>query len=207
MIRGIKIYQKFIKMGLIVLLICTITGCESEVAEYKKELDIANEKVAELTKQLEDAKRENKKLSIKVANFEYAKKLKEKQETVQENDVEIVVTDKINKPKDINSGIYYDYCKLSFEITNNTDKDIQGIEGMLEISDIFGKNILTVSCDFLGKTIKPHEQIVNDTLGYDINEFNTEDRKLYDTDFRDLKFAYKVKTIVFTDGTNKKISY
>ena len=69
--------------------------------------------------------------------------------------------------------------------------------------DIFGKEIVSMNCDFTGKTIPPGKSITVKNLTYEVNEFMDKDVKLYTTDYKDLKFSYKVKTIVFTDGTTK----
>ncbi len=96
------------------------------------------------------------------------------------------------------------YSNLKFEITNNTDKDIQGIQGKLKIMDLFGKEILTAGCDFTGHTIPAGETVVNDDLSFEINEFINEHMKLYTTAYEDLKSEYTVTQIVFTDGTVKE---
>ena len=93
---------------------------------------------------------------------------------------------------------------MKFKITNNTDKDIQGIEGKLKIMDLFGKEILTAGCDFTGHTIPAGETVVNDDLSFEINEFINEHMKLYTTAYEDLKSEYTVTQIVFTDGTVKE---
>lgn len=48
----------------------------------------------------------------------------------------IVVTEKTVTPKNISNWIFNNYVNLVFDITNNRDKAIKGIEGVLTISDL-----------------------------------------------------------------------
>ncbi|MCC3393603.1 hypothetical protein D4757_27640, partial [Enterocloster bolteae] len=59
---------------------------------------------------------------------------------IRQEDVTVSVTD-----KNTSTGKYGQmYCTTVFEVTNNTEKDIQGVEGDLKINDLFGKEILTL---------------------------------------------------------------
>lgn len=118
-------------------------------------------------------------------------------------DVTIVVVNKTNIPKNINAGLFSDQARLHISITNNTDKDIKGIQGVLDIQDMFGKSFLKSQCDLVGHTILPNETYLNEDLALEINQFMDDHMKLYNTDFSDLKFEYTVETIMFTDGTTK----
>lgn len=124
--------------------------------------------------------------------------------TVQSGDVTVLVTDKTVTPKNTDQWIFSNYVNFSFSITNNTEKDIQGIQGELKVSDLFGAEILTVGCDFTGQNFAAGETITNDELSFECNEFMSDHMKLYSEDYKDLKFAYTVKQIVFTDGTVKE---
>ncbi len=115
--------------------------------------------------------------------------------------VKVFVTDKTNTPMNINNWIFSDYVNFTFELTNNSEKTIKGIEGFLTIKDLFEKEILTCGCDFTGINIQPSATITVDNLSYECNQFLDEDRKLFKTDYEDLKFEYKIESIVYTDGT------
>ena len=127
-----------------------------------------------------------------------------KEAEIQAGDVVVRLIGKEDVEKDSSKWIFNSYSNLKFEITNNTDKDIQGIEGKLKIMDLFGKEILTAGCDFTGHTIPAGETVVNDDLSFEINEFIDEHMKLYTTAYEDLKSEYTVTQIVFTDGTVKE---
>ena len=122
----------------------------------------------ELESQLEAMTKERDSLKSELdtlkANIEEA----EKETTVQDGDVTVLVT---VTPKNPDQWIFSNYVNFVFSITNNTAKDIQGIQGELNISDLFGAEIMTVGCDFTGETITAGATITNDDLSFECNEF------------------------------------
>ena len=113
----------------------------------------------------------------------------------------VVVTDKTVTPKNTSNWIFSNYVNLVFDITNNGDKAIKGIEGILTTSDLFGKEILRNGCDFTGHTIEPGKTVTIKGLSLECNEFNDEHMKVFNTAFADLQFSYEITNIVYTDGT------
>lgn len=113
----------------------------------------------------------------------------------------IIVADKTVTPKDVNNWIFSNYVNFVFDITNNSDKAIKGIEGKLTVSDLFGKKIIDIECDFTGHTINSGETYRESDLCFECNEFVDEHMKLYNTDYSDLKFQYNISKIVYSDGT------
>ena len=124
--------------------------------------------------------------------------------TVQEGDITVLVTDKTVTPKDPDNWIFSNYVNFVFSITNNTEKDIQGIQGEVIVNDLFGKEILTVGCDFTGEIIPAGTTVTNDDLSFECNEFMSEHMKIFNENYKDLQFIYVTKQIVFTDGTVKE---
>lgn len=124
--------------------------------------------------------------------------------TVQEGDITVLVTDKTVTPKDPDNWIFSNYVNFIFLITNNTEKDIQGIQGEIIVDDLFGEEILTMGCDFTGEIIPAGTTVENDDLFFECNEFVSEDMKLFNENYKDLQFIYVTKQIVFTDGTVKE---
>ncbi len=113
--------------------------------------------------------------------------------------VMVVCTSKSNVPADFMKGRYSDRCEMTFEITNNTDRPIQGVQGLLIIDDLFGSNITKINCDFTGQTINPGETVENDEMGYEVNEFIDTDVKIWNERFDDLKISYLVNAVVYAD--------
>lgn len=158
----------------------------------------------ELETQLETVTKERDSLKSELDALKADIEEKEKETTVQDGDVTVLVTDKTVTPKNTDQWIFSNYVNFVFSITNNTEKDIQGIQGELHISDLFGAEIMTVGCDFTGETIAAGATITNDDLSFECNEFMDEHMKLFNEDYKDLKFNYIVKQIVFSDGTIKE---
>lgn len=121
---------------------------------------------------------------------------------VRDDEVVITVTNKSNLPKNTKAGRYSDRVELTFDIMNRTNKTIKGVQGNLTVCDLFGKEIMKISCDFTGNSISANETITVDDLGMDINQFMDSHIKFYNTGFSDLKFEYEVTNIVYDDGSS-----
>ncbi len=122
---------------------------------------------------------------------------------VRDDKIVFTVEDKINYEKDTSAWRFSPFVELVCKIENMTDKDIKGIEGELIINDLFGKQIITLEWDVTGEDISANGFITQKEYGLEINEFIDTHMKLYNTDYDDLKFEYKVKQIVYTDGTTE----
>lgn len=126
----------------------------------------------------------------------------------QAMDVEQYITiNLLNKDvvyEDLDKYIFNDYATFVFSVKNNTDKTIQGIEGRAIFYDLFDNEILSMGCDFTGQKINAGDTYIEDELALSINEFDSKQVKLLTTNYEDLKFRYKVETIVFSDGTSIK---
>ena len=122
-------------------------------------------------------------------------------EMKSEQYAKIVVVDKSVTPMDSSKWIFNNYVDMVFDVTNNSDKAIKGIEGTLTVSDLFDKEIISIGCDFTGHTIQPGETYRESDLSYECNQFVNTDMKFFNTEFSDLKFAYDITNIVYEDGT------
>lgn len=121
-------------------------------------------------------------------------------EKASDDEVVVEVTGKTNIEADIHSGRYSDRVALEIQVTNQTDKTIKGVQGVLTVDDLFGKKIISSNCDFTGQTILPGETVTYDGIGIDVNEFIDSHVKLYNEAFDDLSFSYKVSEIVFANN-------
>ena len=122
----------------------------------------------------------------------------------EEQYAKVVVTDKSITPKNISNWIFNNYVNFVFDITNNSNKAIVGIEGSLTVNDLFGKNIIIIGCDFTGHTIQPGETYTETRLSYECNEFVDADMQFFNTEYKDLQFSYEITSIVYEDGTTVK---
>lgn len=126
-----------------------------------------------------------------------------KTDLTESEKVTVIVADKQNLDINYSAGIYSPRVEFVFEVYNNTPKDIKGVQGILTIKDLFGVDIMSSSLDFVGQTIGADSSVTFSDMGIDINEFMDDHVKLYTTDFGDLKFEYKVTSIVYSDGTTE----
>ncbi|MEY8338196.1 hypothetical protein AALB16_09250 [Lachnospiraceae bacterium 62-35] len=124
---------------------------------------------------------------------------------VRDDKIILTVEDKINYEKDTGAWRFRPFVELVCKIENMTDKDIKGIEGGLIVNDLFGKQIITIGWDITGEDIPANGFIRQKDYGIEINEFIDTHMKLYNTDYDDLRFEYKVKQIVYTDGTTESL--
>ena len=118
-------------------------------------------------------------------------------EVENEDEVQVTLLRKDTVPKDALNGIYSDYVTFEFEVKNNTDRGIRGIQGVLIVNDLFGVEILRINCDLVGTVTLPGNSYIDKDLSYECNQFNDADMKFYKTHYRDLNFEYKVTSIAY----------
>ena len=129
-------------------------------------------------------------------------------ETNQDEDVpvNVNVVDKKNIPEDIYNGQFSPRVQFVIEVSNNSDKEIKGVSGVLTIKDLFGKDILSSTCDFTGQPIAVGSTVTFSDLGMDINEFMDDHTKLYNENYSDLIFEYKVESVVYSNGETESFN-
>lgn len=120
--------------------------------------------------------------------------------------VKVNVVDKKNIPEDIYAGRFFPRVQLIIEVSNNSDKDIKGVSGVLTIKDLFGKHIISLTCNFTGKNIAVGSTVTYSNLGMDINEFMSSHTKLYSEKYSDLIFEYEVDSIVYSNGERESFN-
>lgn len=139
-------------------------------------------------------------------NYNNGAPIESENEQVSSKDIEdvfVMVINKKNIPSDYDKFRFSERVEFTLSARNNTNKDIQGIQGVLEVQDLFGDKISRAQLNIVGEVIKPAETIIKEGMGFDVNQFIDEDVEIYNTDFKDLKFIYEVRKIVFADGTEK----
>ena len=137
-----------------------------------------------------------------LGSSEELEELKEKYTKLKSEEyVKIVVEDKSETPMDSSNWIFSNYVNFVFLITNNSDKPIVGVEGILTINDLFGKKIISMGCDFTGNTIDPGASYRESDLSFECNQFMDDHMKLFNTRFEDLD-VYKRQDYFFT-GTER----
>ena len=103
--------------------------------------------------------------------------------------------------KNIQKGDYSEFILFPYRVTNNSEKNIKGIEGIMHIYDMFGKSIMDIQWDITNGVIEAHNSMTVNDSGLEYNQFMDTHQKVYATAFEDLVFKYEFITVMFTDGT------
>jgi Uncharacterised protein family UPF0547. len=172
--------------------------------DYKKQLEDEAANYATNKKYNEAITNIDQLISVLGSEDEFTE-LKEKYTKMKaEQYVRIKVLDKGTLPKDTSEWRFNDRVTFVFEIKNNSEKTITGVEGVLTANDLFGKEIISLEADFTGISIKPQKSYREDRLSFECNPYIDEHVKLYNTAFKDLQFQYNITSIVYSDGTKIK---
>lgn len=123
--------------------------------------------------------------------------------TTESSKIMVIVIDKYNLPVNYDANRYSPRVEFDINIANLTKKSIKGIQGILIIKDLFGEKIISLNCDFTGKTIPANDNRTYEGIGFDINQFMDNHVKVYNEKFEDLIFEYEVTKIVYSDGTQE----
>lgn len=107
-------------------------------------------------------------------------------------------------PKDIESERFSPELSVPFVIKNNTDKDIAGVKGTIEVQDIFGAELkkLNISAD---KTIVAHGQATMADYVWELNQFNNDDEHLMSVDLSKVRAVFIPSMVVFADGSKESV--
>jgi hypothetical protein len=98
-------------------------------------------------------------------------------------------------------GDFLDQITMKLKFINNTGKDIKGIEGVVIFYDIFDNEIKTLDISY-DKGVEVDVPKIWDA-GFDYNQFMSEDIKLKNTDLKNLKYDWAIKTVVLIDGSKE----
>lgn len=125
---------------------------------------------------------------------------KKESESVASNDLNKKVVMTVEK-KGFVSQSFVDANTFTFKFTNNTNKNIEGVQGTINFMDLFGNSIQRIQLSY-DKGIKAGESKLYDAT-VDYNQFMDEDIKLKNTELSKLKYEWDVNTIVYTDGSTE----
>jgi hypothetical protein len=120
---------------------------------------------------------------------------------VQPKKVSLEITNKGFHEADIMSGDFQSQITMDVKFTNETDKEIKGVEGVLTFYDIFDNQIFATKVSY-DDGIPAHASKVWKSV-IDYNEFIDEDVKLKDTELQNLKYKWEVNTIIYKDDSKE----
>lgn len=123
------------------------------------------------------------------------------QDKIQSNKVSLEITKKGFYEADYMSGDYQDQITMDLKLTNETDKDIKGVEGVLTFYDIFDNKISSMIIRY-DKSIPTHQSKILEG-GRNYNQFIDEDIKLKEVELENLKYKWEITTIIYIDGSKE----
>jgi hypothetical protein len=85
---------------------------------------------------------------------------------------------------------------------NKTDKDIQGVKGVLHVNDLFGDKIVNVRWSY-DRGVPANKRAVETGSGLELNRFIDSHMKLWTTDFDKIKSNFEVQTIIFKGSSSR----
>lgn len=97
----------------------------------------------------------------------------------------------------IGAGYYYTF---GFVVSNNSPNDIKLIRGTMEVFDSQGNSLSTSSVEMSGKIKAKSSASWNIQLNVSKGD---NARKIWNSSLDELRITFKIKTIYFSDGTNK----
>lgn len=100
--------------------------------------------------------------------------------------------------------------ELDYKITNDTAKDIQAIKGVCHFKDVFDDEFLSIGATFsaVDKTennvFQSHYYYnLNNEYVYDVNQFDSDDMKLYNSSLSEIHFEFELTGIAYADGSSE----
>lgn len=202
-------YKKLICLLLVILVAVSMFGCGS--SELQKTISEQEEIISSLESQLQKEKsaeeEAEKSLSEEKQQREAAEKKLEAYEASEQEEQEntkegivVTLTDKYDMAMSQYLQDVYRYAVMEVSVTNNTGKDISGIDGYAYFYDMFGHLLMQIGADFAEEVIKDGETKVY-TKSYTCNMYITEESRFCNATFENTKLVYQIKKVVFADGT------
>lgn len=165
---------------------------------YKKNVEM-NQFLDETVKIYKE-KYDDLSFDFKIEKIAYEDEIKKtKTVTKGSDEVKIECIGKTNIEANILEGIYSDYSSFEFKITNESSKDIRGIQGNFYAYNLFGECILKGGADFTGKKI-PAGGSTKMKISKEINMFIDDDQDVQRESYDDLFFEYEVISVVYYES-------
>lgn len=136
---------------------------------------------------------------------ESVEKISKNEEIAEDNHLNtsltLVLEDIIPRDPSIDDNVYGYELNFILKYMNHTDKDIKGFIAETYFYDMFGELVYTLDFKYEWDVI-PANGSSNFNTAVDLNQFKDEDMRFYNLPFENMKFKYKIKSIIFTDGTS-----
>jgi hypothetical protein len=104
------------------------------------------------------------------------------------------------EPVDTKAGRFSPFYIVKTVAKNKGSVGIRAYTGVLEINDVFDRNIIRANWTHDSWPIAPGAEYADDSTGLQINQFMESHKKLVNTPPENLRFVFIVKSILFVDG-------
>jgi hypothetical protein len=168
---------------------------------WKQELEIKQEIEKQMRIQEEEAKRKRQQ-----EEKEIQEKLKEelKNKIIKmQNTVSVGLVNKILVEADIRKGQFQDMQYFKFGIKNKSDKDIEGVKGILALNDLFEKEVDSFEIKFDDGVKAGESAFWIESRRY--NQFMENHRAVAALDNEKYSTSFIPTTIIFKDGSTIQV--
>ncbi|MEK5432580.1 hypothetical protein MKY88_17060 [Lysinibacillus sp. FSL R7-0073] len=187
----------FLLLSLFYVLI--LSACNQKEESVDKSGEKEQEKVETLN-QVEKEKAETSNQDV-----ESIEKISNNEEIAEDNHLNtsltLVLEDVIPRDPSIDHNVYGYELNFILKYINHKDKDIKGFLAETYFYDMFGELVYTLDFKYEWDVI-PANGSTNFNTAVDLNQFKDADMRFYNLPFENMTFNYKIKSIIFTDGTS-----
>ncbi|ODV57364.1 MULTISPECIES: hypothetical protein [Lysinibacillus] len=187
----------FLLLSLFYVLI--LSACNQKEESVDKSGEKEQEKVETLNQE------EKEKAETSNQDVESIEKISNNEEIAEDNHLNtsltLVLEDVIPRDPSIDHNVYGYELNFILKYINHTDKDIKGFLAETYFYDMFGELVYTLDFKYEWDVI-PANGSTNFNTAVDLNQFKDADMRFYNLPFENMTFNYKIKSIIFTDGTS-----
>lgn len=189
----------FLLLSLFYVLI--LSACNQKEESVDKSGENEHEKVETLNQE----EKEKAETSNQDDLVESVEKISNNEEIAEDNHLNtsltLVLEDVIPRDPSIDNNVYGYELNFILKYINHTDKDIKGFLAETYFYDMFGELVYTLDFKYEWDVI-PANGSTNFNTAVDLNQFKDADMRFYNLPFENMTFNYKIKSIIFTDGTS-----
>lgn len=189
----------FLLLSLFYVLI--LSACNQKEESVDKSGENEQEKVETLNQE----EKEKAETSNQDDLVESVEKISNNEEIAEDNHLNtsltLVLEDVIPRDPSIDNNVYGYELNFILKYINHTDKDIKGFLAETYFYDMFGELVYTLDFKYEWDVI-PANGSTNFNTAVDLNQFKDADMRFYNLPFENMTFNYKIKSIIFTDGTS-----
>ncbi len=112
----------------------------------------------------------------------------------------VTIVSKEFRPADPQAERFSSSLGLVIAVQNRGPKDIAGVKGSFQFDDMFGTAIKAINLS-MDDPIKAGQVFSTSAYSFELNQFESSDNQLAQTDLAKMKVVFHPEVIVFADGT------